>query len=880
MPGFTAMRDDLLRQLESSQTGLTSAQARFRFLRDGPNALEEAPKVPAWRRFLTQFESPLVILLILAALVAAVLGEWLDSAAIGIIVLLNAAFGFIQENRAERAIAALQDMVALKATVLRDGVEMLVDARNLVTGDVILLPEGSKVPADGRLLESFSLQVDEAALTGESVASEKDARASIAADAPLAERTNAVFMGTHVRRGRARAIVVKTGMRTELGKIAGLVQGIGEPPTPLQVKLEQLGRRLGFLAVCVCVLVFLSGLWSGVPLADIFLISVSLAVAAVPEGLPAVVTITLAIGVQRMARRHALVRRLPAVETLGCATIIGTDKTGTLTKNEMTVRHVWTDGAMVDVSGTGFSSQGTLSQTGKPVGRHVALDRLLECGVYCNSASLTANGVLGDPTEGALLVLSEKAGVSVQDLRRQGTLVEEVPFSSERKMMSVVRERDGKRTVYCKGAPEVLLKRCTRVLWEDTASVLTSAVEKKILARNESFAKAGLRVLALAYREGAKGSGIEQGLTFLGLVAMYDPPRDEVRESVRKAQAAGIRVVMITGDNPLTAQSVAREIGLEADRVSDGHAVSAATDAELDRLCAGCSVFARVSPEDKLRIVASLKRLGQVVAVTGDGVNDAPAIKTADIGVAMGITGTDVAKESADMVIADDDFSSIVAAVEEGRTVYDNIVKSVLYLVSCNIGEVLTIFAAIALGLGRAFGIESPLAPIHILWMNLVTDGMPALALGMEPKEPDAMRRPPRRRDDAVFSRARFLRAAFVGVWMALGTLLLYWTYLENQPEKAVTVAFSTLIFFQLFFALSSRSERHPLWHVGFWKNPWVWLAILAAAFLQLVAVQWPVANGVFQTVPLAAPDWLNIVAVCVTLLVAVETLKTAKKWG
>lgn len=881
MQAHAASRVDVLRQLESSDSGITANEARRRLDHVGPNALKEAARTPLWRRFLSEFESPLVVLLIVAAVISALLGEWLDAAAIGVIVLLNAVFGFVQESRAEHAIAALQQMVALKATVLRDGVETLVDARSLVPGDVLRLPEGAKVPADCRLLESFSLQVDEAALTGESLPTEKDAKVIVASEAPLAERSNCVFMGTTVRRGRGTAVIIDTGMRTELGKIAGLVQSIGEPPTPLQVKLDHLGKRLGLLALAVCLLVLVSGLWRGMAWSDIFLISVSLAVAAVPEGLPAVVTITLAIGVQRMARRHAIIRKLPAVETLGCATVIGTDKTGTLTKNEMTVRHVFVDGAVLDVSGTGYSREGQLTKSSQPALHSEALQRLVECGVYCNSASLTPDGITGDPTEGALLVLSEKAGVSVEALRRKGTLVEEVPFSSERKMMSVVREHAGRQVVYCKGAPEILLDRCDRVMRADRETALDEDGRLRVRAQVESFAKSGLRVLALAYQDDfSPTQPMEDGLVFLGLAAMYDPPREEVSASVRQAHAAGIRVVMITGDNALTAQSVAREVGIPAGVVHDGVAVSAANDATLDRMTASVCVFARVSPEDKLRIVASLKRNGQVVAVTGDGVNDAPAIKKADIGVAMGITGTDVAKESADMVIADDDFSSIVAAVEEGRTVYDNVVKSVLYLVSCNLGEVLTIFAAITLGLGRAFGIESPLAPIQILWMNLVTDGLPALALGMEPKEPDVMDRPPRRTADSVFSRGRMLRAGMVGVWMAAGTLGVYASYLSAGPEKAVTVAFCTLILFQLFFALSSRSERHPLWQIGLFKNRWMFGAVFAALLLQVLVVQGSVFNGVFGTVPLDASDWLFILGVSASLFVGVEGLKAVQKWG
>jgi len=881
MHAHAASRLDVLRQLESSESGLLTAEARRRLERFGPNALKKAPKEPAWRRFLAQFESPLVLLLIAAAGIAAFLGEWLDSVAIGVIVLLNAVFGFVQESRAEHAIAALQKMVALKATVLRDGRDTLLDARELVPGDVIRLPEGAKVPADCRLLESYSLQVEEAALTGESIAAEKDAKASVAEVVVLADRLNCVFMGTTVRRGRAMAVVTDTGMRTELGKIAGLVQGLDEPPTPLQVRLALLGKRLGLLALMICGLVFFSGIWRGVPWADMFLIAVSLAVAAVPEGLPAVVTITLAVGVQRMAKRNAIIRKLPAVETLGCATVIGTDKTGTLTKNEMTVRHVFLDGAVLDVSGTGYSCHGHLTQGGQAALQSPALDRLLECAVYCNSASITSVGLTGDPTEGALLVLVEKAGVSVDSLRRKGELVEEIPFSSERKMMTVVRRLDGRDVVYAKGAPEVLLEKCDHVMHGGHETALGESDRERVRVQVESFAKGGLRVLALAYKPRRDASEpLEQGLVFLGLAAMYDPPRDEVAASIRKAYAAGIRVVMVTGDNPLTAQAVAREAGIPAEFVHDGPAVSTASDAELDGMTAASCVFARVSPEDKLRIVASLQRNGQVVALTGDGVNDAPAIKKADIGVAMGITGTDVAKESADMVIADDDFSSIVAAVEEGRTVYDNVVKSVLYLVSCNLGEILTIFSAIALGLGSSLGIESPLLPIQILWMNLVTDGLPALALGLEPKEPDVMGRPPRRTHEDVFSRGRGLRAAFVGAWMAAGTLALYAFYLQDGAQKAVTVAFSALILFQLFFALSSRSERHPLWQVGIFKNRWMLVAVLAALLLQVVAVQWQVFNGVFGTVPLQLADWLLVSAVTATLFVTVEGLKSISKWG
>ncbi|MFH0922521.1 MAG: HAD-IC family P-type ATPase, partial [Candidatus Micrarchaeota archaeon] len=740
---------DVLKELESSEKGLTGGQVRERLVKYGRNELKEGKKKGPLRMFLEQFTDFLVLLLIAAALISGFLGELLDAGVILAVVLLNAIFGFMQQYNAERAIAALKKMVSPKARVLRDGVEKEVDTHELVPGDIIILDEGGKVPADSRLFEAISLECEESALTGESVPSRKEAAVVLKKEQAVAERENMVFLGTVVTHGRAKAIVVETGMNTQVGRIAELVQEVEEEQTPLQRKLEVLGKQLGTAALVAVVIIFLVGVGlRGGNLFEMFLIAVSLAVAAIPEGLPAVVTVTLAIGVQRMAKRNAIIRKLTAVETLGAATVICTDKTGTLTKNEMTVREVFADGKRFEVAGRGYGLTGEFTLNGKRVSalKDEALFLLLKTGVLCNNASLAISSdkknssVLGDPTEGSLVVLGWKAGLDFEELREEHEFVSEIPFDSSRKMMSVLRKDGGKTVSFVKGAPEAVLAKCAKILKDGKEIVLSEKDRKEIFDENKRMASQALRVLAFAFKKNAVEKNAESDLVFLGLVGMMDPPRPEAKTAVEACNAAGIRVIMITGDNRDTAIAVGKELGILRDglEVLTGAELDEASDEEIDTIIEKTAIYARVSPEHKLRIVNALKRKGEIVAMTGDGVNDAPAIKRADIGVGMGITGTDVTKEASDMIATDDNFASIVNAVEEGRIVFDNIMKSVKYLVSCNIGELLAVFTAIIGGLA------TPLVPIQILWMNMVTDSAPALALGLEQAEPGVMQRKPR----------------------------------------------------------------------------------------------------------------------------------------
>ncbi|NYZ78126.1 HAD-IC family P-type ATPase, partial [Candidatus Micrarchaeota archaeon] len=776
---------EALKELRSSERGLSEEEARARLAQYGANALREKKRQSALMLFLGEFTDLLIVILIIAAVISGFLGEWLDAYAILAVVVLNGIIGFAQEYKAEKALEALKKMIAPKARVVRAGVELRVDARDLVPGDVLVLEEGDKVTADCRLFEVVSLEADEAALTGESMPTKKNALIAVGEKQPVNEQANMLFLGTIVTRGRGKAVVVATGMSTELGKIAEMVSGSQDEETPLQKKLAALGKQLGIGALVIVALVFFAGLLRGFEALEIFMISVSLAVAAIPEGLPAVVTISLAIGVQRMAKKNAIIRKLPAVETLGAATVICTDKTGTLTKNELTVRKLFVDDQFVSVTGEGYGLHGDFVEaggSGKKISplKNKELFELLQSSVLCNNSNLVfdAGGskasIVGDPTEACLLVLAEKAGLDYKELREEYAFVSEIPFDSTRKMMTVTRiVAGGKRKAFVKGAPEMLLENSVRILKNGVEEKLSEAEKKKILEANRLMASNALRVLGFAYRilgekESPESGEVEKNLVFVGLAGMMDPPRPEVRQAVNACKTAGIRVVMITGDNPDTARAVARELGLlgqDGSRIVTGAELNDFTEAQLRELVKDVVVYARVSPEHKLRIVDALKARGEIVAMTGDGVNDAPAIKKADIGIAMGITGTDVAKEASDMVVVDDNFASIEHAVEEGRVIYDNILKAVRFLVSCNIGELLAIFFAIIGGL------KSPLTPIQILWMNIVTDSPPALALAMEPKDPDVMRRPPRSTSEKILTRESFSGMFLVGLLVALGTL-------------------------------------------------------------------------------------------------------------
>ena len=890
--------------------GLTSEEAARRLARDGPNELQAEKPIPAWRRFLAQFQDVLIILLLIAAAISLVV--WLyerdealpfESLVIFAIVLLNGILGYAQEARAEQAVAALRAMAAAEASVLRDGQPGRVPATTVVPGDIILIEEGDTIPADGRLLRSIALQTAEASLTGESLPVTKDT-APLADEVGIGDRANMVFSGTTATYGRGRALVTATGMQTEMGKIAGLLHRTESEATPLQRELDHTGKVLGLLVVIIAVvMVFTIVLVEGVSkfsaLVDVLILAVALAVAAVPEGLPAVVTAVLALGVQRMARRNAIVRHLPAVETLGSATVIASDKTGTLTRNEMTVRAVVTASGRVDVTGTGYAPQGELRQDGHALQDAAVcteVNRTLSAADRANNAVLRERDgrwiIQGDPTEGALIVAAHKAGLADEELEQRFVRVGEVPFSSERKLMSTVHtdaERPERLLVFTKGAPDILLSRCQEVWVGEGPQPLPQERRTRIRVINEQLAGEALRTLGIAYRSLPRDAlqnpdgvndHIEEELVFLGLVGMIDPPRDEVRAAVATARRAGIRSIMITGDHPRTAAAIAAELGIaQTETALTGADLDRLSDEELAVTVRDCSVYARVNPEHKLRIVNALQRNGDVVAMTGDGVNDAPALKTANIGVAMGITGTDVSKQAADMVLADDNFATIVNAVEEGRTVFANIQKFLRFLLSSNIGEVLTMFGGVVLAevLGLTANsdtlVVAPLLATQILWINLVTDGLPALALGLDPADPDVMQQPPRPQGSGVITRTMWGGIIFVGLIMAVGTLLVLDASLPGgliagagSIEYGRTMAFTILILFQMFNVFNARSDTHSAFYQLF-RNPPLWGAVALSLALHVAVLYVPFLQQAFDTVPLRASDWLLCILVASSVL-------------
>ncbi len=895
--------EETFRELETDpQRGLTKEEAHRRLSRFGPNELAERPRPTFWKMLLDQFNNFLILILIAAAFISLVLGEIEEAVAIIAIVLLNAILGVVQERRAEEALAALKKMAAPDAHVLRDGHRVTVPARELVPGDIVFLEAGNYVPADLRLIDAVNLRIDEASLTGESVAVEKRHDVVLPEDAALGDRVNVASMGTIVTYGRGRGVVTATGMQTQLGQIAELIQSYEEEATPLQRRLDQLGRWLGIGALVICAIVFLETLIQDTDLGilfragpaaylqqylsmvvELFLTAVSLAIAAVPEGLPAVVTICLALGMREMVRRNALIRRLPAVETLGSATAICSDKTGTLTQNQMTVVRLLVGEMRVDVSGEGYQPSGGFSVDGRPVNPqdHPDLMALLRGGLLCSDAQLEKDGdgyrMVGDPTEGALVVAAAKAGLWREEVEAQLPRVGEIPFDSERKRMATVHRMDGRPMrgpegerpggyiVYVKGAPDSVLPRCTHILENGISVPMTPARRAHIENVNRDLGREALRVLAVACRllpEEAQDlvhsqdpEQLEQGLTFIGLAAMRDPARPEVRPAVEKARTAGIRTIMITGDYPDTARAIAHDIRLlrPVGQVVTGAELDRMSDEELRERIERIDVFARVSPQHKVRIVEALKDRGHVVAMTGDGVNDAPALKRADIGVAMGITGTDVTKEVADMVLTDDNYASIVAAIEQGRIIYSNIRKFVYYLLSANIAEILTIFLA------TLAGYLPPLTPIQLLWINLLTDGAPALALGMEKGDPDIMEQPPRPPKEPVINRPMMRGIAVLSLSLTavvLTAFLIGLRWGNGDLTLARTMAFVTLALGELPVAYTIRSERYPLLRLGVFSNPYMQYAVAASVVLLLATIYIPFFRPIFDTVPLGWREW------------------------
>ncbi len=897
------------------RAGLSESEARARLEQFGRNELKSAPPVPAWRKFLAQFQSPLVILLLIATLISFIV--WLlerdnglpyEAIAIFAIVLLNAILGFIQEERAEKSVAALMAMSAATAAVIRDGQLQRIPAAEVVPGDLLQLEEGDTIAADARLTEVHSLQAAEAALTGESLPVSKNSE-PVAGDAPLGDRRNMVFNGSAVTYGRGRAIVTGTGMQTEVGKIAGLLQETKEEPTPLQIEIEKVSKVLGIAVIIIAIIVIgavllTQSIHSVSALVEALIFGVSLAVAAVPEGLATILTIVLAMGVQRMARRNAIMRKLSAVETLGSANVICTDKTGTLTKNEMTVRSVITASGRADFSGIGYEPKGDVLHNGQPLGGDVRVEvvHLLRAAMLANNSELQQRegrwSIQGDPTEGALKVASAKLGLHEDTLESRFERMAEVPFSSERKMMSTVHD-DAEKTervmIFAKGAPDVLLSRCSHERVGEDAVPLTEARRAEILASVNQMASEALRTLGIAYRTELHenigpevNENIEHDFVFFGLIGMIDPPRPEAKDAVKLAHEAGIRVIMITGDHPLTAQAIAGELGIigKGGRVVAGPELNTFDEAKLREVVNDVSCYARVSPEHKLKIVQALKKNGNVAAMTGDGVNDAPALKTADIGVAMGITGTDVSKEAADMVLTDDNFASIVAAVEEGRGIFSNIRKFLRYLLSSNIGEVLTMFFGVmfagALGLRAGEGelLVLPLLATQILWINLATDAAPALALGIDPAGRYIMHQKPRLRSQGVIDREMWFGIFFVGAVMAAGTLFvmdmsLPGGFVGNAGElrHARTMAFTTLVMYQLFNVFNARSDERSAFSEMF-TNKWLWFAVALSLLMQIAVVHVPFLQTAFSTTSLSFENWLTCAAVASSVIFAREIFK------
>ncbi|TLM64563.1 MAG: cation-translocating P-type ATPase [Deltaproteobacteria bacterium] len=881
-PWHTLSPAETLDRLHAAPHGLTSAEAARRLEQYGPNELQAACRVSPWALLLSQLRNTMIVILLAAAAASALLGHGLEAAAIAVIVLFAVLLGFLQEFRAERALEALRQLTAPQATVLRDGTEQLVPARDVVPGDIVLLQAGDRIPADLRLLEAVNLQAEEAALTGESQPVAKQTAPLADAALTTGDRTNQAFAGTTVSYGRGRGVVVATAMATEFGRIARLLEAVAPRPTPLQQNLDRVGRLLARAALAVVAAIVLLGLWRGQPFIDMLIFGIALAVAVVPEALPAVVTISLAIGVQRMVRRHALMRRLPAVETLGSTSVICSDKTGTLTRDEMTARVVLAGGRELAVDGAGYEPVGTFRRDGAPVEPDGTFLRLLRAAALASDARLALDAatqrwqVKGDPTEGALVVAAAKAGLDKVQLDREFPRVAEIPFSAESKRMTTVHQSTAGLLACSKGAPEVLLAACTRIVTPDGEEELDAAGARAVLDRAREMAGRALRVLAVAERRCDSPDQAEQGLTLLGLVGMSDPPRPEAYQAVARCRAAGIRPVMITGDHPLTARAIALELGLlGGGRVVSGAELEAMSDEELQREAGGIEVYARVAPAHKLRVVHALQQRGEVVAMTGDGINDAPALKQADIGIAMGITGTDVSREAAAMTLTDDNFASIVAAVEEGRGIYGNIKKYLMYLLSSNIGEI-GLMAGAAL-----FGLPLPLTAVQILYVNLATDGLPALALAVDPPEPDLMSRPPRNPQRGIFTPPVLALMVTGGLWSTAVNLGLFVWALQSgrSPAEAMTMTFVSLVLIQFCKAYSFRSDHRSLLDRPF-ANRWLNLAILWEVALLLVIVYAPVLQAPFATFALTAADWVIVVLLAGTVVPALELAKWLVRRG
>jgi P-type Ca2+ transporter type 2C len=868
-------------RLGSGSLGLASADAAQRLDVHGPNELQSLSRESAWRTFVAQFQNVLIVILLAGTLVSAFLGHALEAAVITVIVLFAVLLGFFQEYRASRALEALKKIGAPVARAVRDGQEAVIPTCDLVPGDIVLLRAGDRVPADTRVTQAVNLTIEEGALTGESEPVQKTIDPFDDPRLPLGDRRNMTYAGTLVVYGRGRGLVVATGMSTEFGRIAQMVDTVEVARTPLQENLDRLGRALGKAALAVVALVVVIGLLRGLPVIEMFMFGIALAVAVVPEALPAVVTISLAIGVRRMAKRNALVRRLPIVETLGSTSVICSDKTGTLTRNEMTVRQLFTDDRLLEVTGAGYDVTGEILEAGHRIESSESVRALFAAAVFASDARLVSRDgrshVEGDPTEGALVVAAIKAGLDPDALNRANPRVAEIPFASERRRMTTLHKMtDGTTVAYSKGAAEEVLAGCTMQLLGGREVPLTQVDGERIRDVEHQMAANGLRVLAIARKSHTTVDGAETQMTLLGLVAMMDPPRPEARAAVERSEAAGIRTVMVTGDHPLTAGTVARELGLiSGRRVVSGRDLEAMSDDELERNVADIAVYARVSPADKLRVVNAWQKRGEIVGVTGDGVNDAPALKKADVGIAMGIVGTDVSKEAAGMTLLDDNFATIVAAVEEGRIVFGNIKKYLMYLLSCNVGEIVLLAGAVVAGL------PLPLSAVQILYVNLATDGLPALALAVDPPERDLMLRKPRDPRVGIFTRPIMAMLLVAGLWSAFVNLSLFiWLLQAGRPLREVmALTFVSLVLIQFFNAYNCRSDRLSVLRRPF-ANRWLNTAVGWEMLLLVGIVYTPFLQSAFGTFSLAPTDWLLAGLLAFSIVPVLEALKWTARRG
>lgn len=881
--------DEVFKRLDAGKDGLSEAQAKQRLGETGPNSLEAEEGVSILRLLARQVHNPLIYLLMGAAVLSLLVGHRIDAAVIVGVVVLNTVLGFIQEWRAEGALDALREMAAPHARVLRGGKTTEIDAGHVVPGDVLILETGDRVAADARWLSGDNLRVDESALTGESQPIAKDP-GPLDEDTPMADRQNMAWMSTSVTGGRGRAVAVETGMRTEMGRIAGEVRVTVRESTPLQKRMHKLGIVLGMAGIVLAAAIFGLGILRKHDVVAMLMFSVAVAVSAIPEGLPAVISVTLALGVRRMAQRNAIIRRLSAVETLGSITVICSDKTGTITENQMTVRMLWAGGQTFEASGEGYQPEGELQQVGGGIIGELPkpLERLLHIGVLSNNANLKQEDnqwrVEGNPSEGALLAVAAKAGLDIGQIQESGRRLAEVPFSSDAKYMATLHpDKDGPgRVAYVKGAPERIMEFSSHVLMDGQSVELNEKLRDEIVGMNEEFASNALRVMAGAYREMPQGqdkleqADVEGGLTLVGLWGMIDPPRKESIQAVSDAKGAGIHPVMITGDHAVTALAIARQVGIAGNgEAVTGRDIETMEKSDLAEAALAGGVFARVTPAHKLKIMQALKERGHVVAMTGDGVNDAPALKGADIGIAMGRAGTEVAKEAADMVLTDDNFATIVHAVEEGRVIYSNLRRVVFFLLATNSGEILTLAAALVIGL------DLPLTAVMILWVNLVTDGACTVPLGLEPRHSDVLKHPPRNPQAFIVDRRVALRMALLTPIMAAGTLGLFWHAQQNGGlDYARTVAFTTMVAFQWFHAFNARSNYQSIFSIGVFSNRWLLMGVGIAILMQLGAVHTPVGRLLFGTTGLSWTDWLRIVMVSSTIWAADEILKRFGVYG